>query len=165
MARGVMWLVSLGAALTASPAAGAAVGLIKRYNISGVAAGFVRSQQNTKNDAVPLTLDPICATDGAAGFEEDTCGAKAGELSVPFNTRTYLQSRYNGGCDEVPFGNADYSCVDYGAGAVSLAGKTLSFDVDLSHSGCGCNAAVYLVSARVSAGRGDERLTPTIRSS
>ena len=48
----------------------------------------------------------------------------------------------------MPFGHptpTDYECVEYSAGAVSLAGKTLSFEVDLSGAGCGCNAAIYLV--------------------
>ena len=44
------------------------------------------------------------------------------------------------------FGSQDYSCVDYGAGAIVFSGQTLTYDVDLSNDGCGCNAALYLVS-------------------
>ena len=137
------------------------VDVVKRVHLSNVADGLVRSQKNTKADMSPLTLDPVCAADEAAfgsaaewasaqnpsgRWAESTCGANEGELNVDFNTRSYVQHRYAGECDAVSFGSFDYKCVDYKAGALELQGKTLSFEVDLSKSGCGCNAAVYLVS-------------------
>ena len=57
-----------------------------------------------------------------------------------------LAEPVQGGCDEVPFGNAT-TVRGLRRGRGVAGGKTLSFDVDLSHSGCR-NAAVYLVSAR-----------------
>ena len=104
----------------------------------GFAGGLVRSQQNTKNDDESVTLDPIC--DGSEG-----CGS-GGTLKIPFNTRSYVQASYDDACTGVTFGERDYSCVDYERGKIVFSGMTLSYDVDLSADGCGCNAALYLVS-------------------
>jgi hypothetical protein len=67
-------------------------------------------------------------------------------MDVLFNSRSYLLTEESGKCASQSFGDGDYSCVDYKAGALYLAGKTLSFSIDLSGAGCGCNAAIYLVS-------------------
>lgn len=101
---------------------------------------LVRSQKNTKGDAAEVTLAPICT-----GSSTHDCGSN-GTLAIPFNTRSYVSSSYDGRCDDTPFGSGNYECVDYEAGKVTLSGKTLSFVVDLSGDGCGCNAALYLVS-------------------
>lgn len=104
-----------------------------------IAEALVRSQKNTKDDEEEVTLAPICNT------VQDKCGSED-KLSIPFNTRSYFQAKYNGSCDATPFGTGTYECVDYDQGALRLGGQTLSFEVDLSNDGCGCNAALYLVS-------------------
>jgi hypothetical protein len=112
---------------------------VVRLESHGFADALVRSQKNTKGDATEVTLAPIC--EGAEG----RCGA--GQIvAVPFNTRSYFQRSYGGTCDATPFGASDYSCVDYGAGKIVFSGQSLTFEVDLSGDGCGCNAALYLVS-------------------
>ena len=112
---------------------------VVRLESHGFADALVRSQKNTKGDATEVTLAPIC--EGAEG----RCGA--GQIvAVPFNTRSYFQRSYGGTCDATPFGTSDYSCVDYGAGGIVFSGRSLTFEVDLSGDGCGCNAALYLVS-------------------
>ena len=56
--------------------------------------GLVRAQQNT-GDGTPGSLDPICtAADGQAD-----CGG-GGTLSIPFNTRSYFQGKYDKKCAE-----------------------------------------------------------------
>ena len=85
---------------------------------------------------------------------EDTSCAKGGDetIDVRFNSRSYLLAPNTDGadsastCASTSFGSGDYSCVDYNGGAYKLAGKELSFTIDVSNAGCGCNAAVYLVS-------------------
>lgn len=64
-----------------------------------------------------------------------------------FNSRTYMLADGVAAeaCDGIDFGDDDYSCVDYARGAYHLAGKELSFAVELDYADCGCNAAVYLV--------------------
>jgi hypothetical protein len=135
-------------ALALAPATRAhEVPVVKRVQLGNLAQGLVRSQMNTKDDPSHTTLDPVCASASTDGhFEDATCAAVADELAVPFNTRSYVQAHYDGACDHVGFGGFDYRCVDYDAGALHLSGTTLSFEVDLSADGCGCNAAVYLVS-------------------
>ena len=74
-------------------------------------------------------------------------------LEVPYNTRSYLlsQDHNSSSCADAkielgfPLVQDSYRCVDYRKDAMFLAGRTLSFDVDLSGASCGCNAAVYLV--------------------
>ena len=75
-------------------------------------------------------MPPLC------GDAENDCAACDGAaLDVTFGTRSYLlASDDNQNCAGVPFGHptpTDYECVEYSAGAVSLAGKTLSFEVPL----------------------------------
>ena len=114
--------------------------VVQNIEIPGVALGLVRSQTNTKvGDGF---LKPICsASCGGEGACHDP-----GSLDVSFDTRSYFLTEYADTCAKVPFGSADYECVDYSKGAIYLDGKTLSFEVDLSGLGCGCNAAFYLVS-------------------
>ena len=106
-------------------------------------------------------LDPQCGSAAGSECAETPCAAD-GALDVRFNSRTYVLSKGIGAasaavaetrarsCDGTSLKDdgtpTDYSCVDYRAGAFHLAGKRLSFTVDVSGSGCGCNAAVYLVS-------------------
>lgn len=71
-------------------------------------------------------------------------GPSEGAIDVRFNSRSYVLSKYNPTCDDTSFGGT-YPCVSYRQGALHLAGKTLSFTLDLSKAGCGCNAAIYLV--------------------
>ena len=108
--------------------------------------GLVRSRQNTFDDA-PFSLDPVCAArQSDDSFVEAPCSDDASTLRVPFGTRSYALRRYDdASCADTSFGDS-YSCVDYARGAYFLAGRTLSFTIDLSGDGCGCNAAVYLVS-------------------
>ena len=124
--------------------------VVQSVDLPGLASAIVRSEQNTK-DGPPLSLDPACpaacAADGPSSENPAACGMEQGSLSVPFNTRSYLLSEYaEGSCTGSPFQHHEYSCVDYAHGASYLSGKTLEFDVDLSAVGCGCNAALYLVS-------------------
>ena len=123
--------------------------VVQAVDMPGVASAFVRSEQNTK-DGPPLSLDPACsscADSDASSEDAATCGTPPGSLRVPFNSRSYLLSEYDvGSCAAFPFQKHRYDCVDYAKGALFLSGKKLEFDVDLSGVGCGCNAAVYLVS-------------------
>ena len=91
------------------------------------------------------SLDPQCGSGfSASSCEEQTCNADS--VHVRYNSRTYALATdsSSSACGGRTFGSP-YDCVDYAGGAYSLAGKTLSFMVDLSSAGCGCNAAVYLV--------------------
>ena len=117
-------------------------GIVQPVDIEGVAAGLVRSGQNTKEGG--NWLEPICPA--SCGIAEDVVCGSEGELVVPFDTRTYLLTAYDGQCAGRTFGTPAYDCVDYEQGAIFLGGKTLSFDIDLRGIGCGCNAALYLVS-------------------
>jgi len=96
----------------------------------------------------------MCSVGGAEGVNTQVCGEE-GNLAVSFDSRSYLLTEYAGQCTNTPFATQDYECVDYAAGAVQLSGKTLSFDVDLSGVGCGCNAALYLVSMPQSSEKGN----------
>ena len=117
-------------------------GIVQAVDVPGVAAAVVRSTQNTAGG--DSLLAPICAE--SCGTDEDACG-DVGALSVPFDTRSYLLREYlPGKCSSTRLGGLNYECVDYAQGAVYLSGKTLSFEVDLGGVGCGCNAALYLVS-------------------
>ena len=131
-----------------SPPIGCSVA--QRVDLPTVAEAAVRNAQH----AGPKLLPPICSEHCDANAprsspiepESDQCGA-TGELAVPFDTRSYLLSHHApGACARTRLGTEDYACVDYLAGATMLAGKTLSVELDLSDVGCGCNAAIYLVS-------------------
>lgn len=148
--------------------------LVRSYDdasATSAIAGLVRGARYTVKEASGCTypgaqcskagLDPQCATGAGAGCTEEAC-ATEGALDVRFNSRSYVLAKGTGAastsvaelrsrsCDGHSLNDdgtpSDYSCVDYQAGAFHLAGKSLSFTVDLSGSGCGCNAAVYLVS-------------------
>eukprot|EP00965_Chrysotila_dentata_P024639 816495-Pleurochrysis_carterae.AAC.2 len=110
----------------------------------GPFAALVRSVANTEaGDG----LQPTCASANAAGDcvdSSDSCDGST--LEVVSNSRSYLLQEYDSACEGIPFGNDNYSCVDYTEGQLILSGRELSFDVDLSATGCGCNAAVYLAS-------------------
>ena len=86
------------------------------------------------------SLDAVCGSG-------ETCAKDGTHLNVRFNSRSYALSAYDGACaSSTRRGhNDDFRCVDYGAGALKLAGRTLSFTVDLSSAGCGCKVAMYLV--------------------
>ena len=61
--------------------------------------------------------------------ENDCAACDSAALDVTFGTRSYLLGGDHQNCAGVPFGHptpTDYECVEYSAGAVSLAGKTLS---------------------------------------
>lgn len=71
-----------------------------------------------------------------------------GVMNIPFNSRTYF---YN---DKTMFTEGDASCdaggprdseecTSYTKGAFFLSGKVLEYDIDLSGTECGCNAAMY----------------------
>ena len=64
-------------------------------------------------------------------------GSYDNEIVASMNSRTYLGD----GCVEGAYANVEY-------GSWKLLGKTLSYEVDLSKAGCGCNAALYLTSMR-----------------
>lgn len=89
-------------------------------------------------------LDPICASGASHCGEMECAVGPQNQIEVRFNSRSYVLSEYNGQCRTSSIGDR-YTCVDYQKGALFLAGKTLSFTLDLSQAGCGCNAAVYLV--------------------
>lgn len=98
----------------------------------------------------PESLDAQCSSSAMGECSEQRC-AESGRsgIDVRFNSRTYLLSSAaaNRCGTRRSFGDGkNYSCVDYREGAYHLAGRTLSFQVDLSGSGCGCNIAVYLTS-------------------
>ena len=138
---------------------------------TSVVAGLVRGARYTVKEPSGCSyagaqcskagLDPQCGSAAGSDCTETPCAAD-GALDVRFNSRTYVLAKGMGAasaavaetrarsCDGQSLKDdgspADYSCVDYRAGAFHLAGKSLSFTVDLSGSGCGCNAAVYLVS-------------------
>ena len=83
----------------------------------------------------------------SSSSDPSTCAQHVGSLRVPYNTRSYfLSGEPSSACEGKPFHHHDYSCVSYSDGAIYLSGKVLSYDVDLSGIGCGCNAALYLVS-------------------
>ena len=86
----------------------------------------------------PNSLDPICGTG-------ENCDGSGSGIDVRFNSRSYALSSYDGSCKGSKMGDR-YSCVNYNTGAFRLAGRTLSYTIDLSKAGCGCNAAIYLVS-------------------
>ncbi|KAL1526510.1 hypothetical protein AB1Y20_015220 [Prymnesium parvum] len=95
--------------------------------------------------AVPFSVDEGIAEEGALvspGFVVEPYGSQAvssqgGVLSVTGNNRVYLVE------DEWTADHFDWKEVRYKM--LRLAGKTLSFTVDLSNVGCGCDASVYLV--------------------
>lgn len=89
----------------------------------------------------------MCASDeGEACLEQDcSLGGDNQSLAVRFNSRSYLLTPEASVCEDDKLTDG-YSCADYDDGAMVLGGQTLSFDVDLSSVGCGCNAALYLVS-------------------
>ena len=90
------------------------------------------------------SLDPICGSSAQHCAEKDCGRGSKGEIDVRFNSRSYVLTEYSGRCQGVNHGQS-YTCVNYQKGAMYLAGRTLSFTLDLSEAGCGCNAAVYLV--------------------
>jgi len=74
------------------------------------------------------------ASDSSAG----SVSVVAGEMVVPhMDGRTYFGQT----CAEGPYNNTDYA-------AINFLGKRISWTTDVSGLGCGCNAAVYLVSMR-----------------
>jgi hypothetical protein len=87
-------------------------------------------------------LDPMCAS-GAESCAEEECWEQSA-IPVRFNSRTYLLSSAESAasCEGRPFGDDEYSCVDYAGGAYRLAGQSLQFDLELDYADCGCNAAV-----------------------
>lgn len=109
----------------------------------GPIAGLVRAQTNTAASNGSLDLYPTCAKDIASMCTDSGCITD--QIHVVSESRSYALTELST-CDEQFTDVADYSCVDYKKGAVYLAGKTLSYEVDLSGTGCGCNAALYLVS-------------------
>lgn len=115
------------------------------------------------------SLDPQCASE-AADCVEQRCAASASSagIDVRFNSRTYLLANSGAHLEcarrRRSFGDGhNYTCVDYDAGAYHLAGQTLSFSVDVSGSGCGCNIAIYMTSmpqnADATVGRGPDALS------
>lgn len=117
-------------------------------NVPGIANVAVRSEQWLGAGSIkPPICSEVCSVGGEPGaaVDQSICG-QPGDVSVSWDSRSYLLSQYEGTCATTPFGTSDYECVDYAAGAIFLAGQTLSLDVDLSGVGCGCNAAIYLVS-------------------
>mmetsp|Transcript_97936 Transcript_97936/g.310605 ORF Transcript_97936/g.310605 Transcript_97936/m.310605 type:complete len:535 (-) Transcript_97936:55-1659(-) len=58
-------------------------------------------------------------------------------VTVPMDARAYFADS----CSDGTYGNGRYS-------ALNFKGKVMRFTVDLSGAGCGCNAAVYLVSMK-----------------
>lgn len=93
------------------------------------------------------SLDPQCSS-GADDCTESRCTTAASGIDVRFNSRTYLlanEGSHTCGTRRAFGDGKNYSCVDYQSGAYKLAGQTLSFTIDLSGSGCGCNIAVYAV--------------------
>ena len=60
--------------------------------------------------------------------------ASGSQETLPHNTRTYIADK-----DETSLTSDMYY-------SPPLLGKSISYDIDLSQSGCSCNAAMYLVS-------------------
>ena len=164
-------MLVLMAATAGQPKCGVVRGFVTPTS-DGPFAALVRGQRYTLKEPSGCSydgaqcsrssLDPQCGS-GAGNdcSESSTCGEA---LDIRYNSRSYLLA--SGGaakdaaaaaeaatdCDGHPLGEidgggkklADYSCVRYGAGALHLAGKSLTWTVDLSGAGCGCNAALYL---------------------
>ena len=128
-------------------------GVVKPLVLGDISA-LVRSQQNTAGSP-SHSLDPVCSARGYGCSEEGCYEGDSHGLDVLFNSRSYLLTEEQGTCADQPFGGGDYSCVDYKAGALYLAGQTLSFSIDLSGVDCGCNAAIYLASMPQNTAKGE----------
>ncbi len=141
--------------LLAVPRASTECGLVRPLGREGGAAAIVRGRTYTKSKpsgcayegaaCSRVHMDPLCGSgaEACAELAAASCSPRDG-LDVVFNSRSYLLDTYAGQCESSTI-NSTFDCVDYTAGAYHLAGQTLSFELDLSEAGCGCNAAVYLV--------------------
>ena len=70
-----------------------------------------------------------------------------GVMDVPYSSRSYFyddQTLESDRCDPADR-SGQQPCASYTKGAFFLSGKVLEYDVDLSRTQCGCNAAIYLV--------------------
>ena len=70
-----------------------------------------------------------------------------GVMNIPFNSRTYFyndKTMFSEGeaCDAAGPRDAE-ECTSYTKGAFFLSGQVLEYDIDLSRTECGCNAAMY----------------------
>lgn len=139
-------------------------GVVQAVDLPSVASAVVRSEQNTKSGPA-LSLEPICsacASGTHSSTDASTCAEPSGALRVPYNTRSYFLSEHDeNSCAAHPFQRHHYECVDYAHGAIYVAGKTLSFNVDLSTSPCGCvSFASLTLPALFSLSRCSHVLTP-----
>lgn len=91
----------------------------------------------------------VVRNSGCSGCPHTTAAAvtvKDGAIQLALEPLTSSESSRNGAraylarsCTEGAYNHSAYA-------ALALLGKTLSFTVDLSAAGCGCNVAMYLVS-------------------
>jgi len=81
-------------------------------------------------------LAVISAGANVPGMEAKTVEVVEGNLLVPhMGGRVYLANS----CSDGPYNNKEYA-------SINMLGKVMSWTVDVSGTGCGCNTAVYLVS-------------------
>jgi len=77
-----------------------------------------------------------------------------GILDIPYNSRTYIYDEQylesDGTTCEATRRFYNPGCTSFTQGAFFLSGRVLEYDVDLSRTQCGCNAAIYLVAMATS---------------
>ena len=95
-----------------------AAALVRPLQLPGLSphgSGLVRSRQNTadspSHSLLPICAEAINATSFARESDEQCGGAANSKLSIPYGTRSYLLSEYDGACEGTSFGADSYECV------------------------------------------------------